>query len=72
MEEPPASEVQEDPSTSEAAEDNYDEDDGEIDIQVRLGVCWQRRRFDSILICVEWHDINYSIFFIITDTKRGL
>ncbi|RCN38986.1 hypothetical protein ANCCAN_15079 [Ancylostoma caninum] len=34
VEEPPAPDAQEDPSTSEAVEDNYDEDDGEIDIQV--------------------------------------
>ncbi|KIH56340.1 transcription factor TFIID, partial [Ancylostoma duodenale] len=39
VEEPPAPEVQEDPSTSEAVEDNYDEDDGEIDIQIRNVVC---------------------------------
>ncbi|RCN45730.1 transcription factor TFIID [Ancylostoma caninum] len=39
VEEPPAPDAQEDPSTSEAVEDNYDEDDGEIDIQIRNVVC---------------------------------
>ncbi|VDK49806.1 unnamed protein product, partial [Cylicostephanus goldi] len=37
-EEPPAPTVQ-DPSTSEAAEENDDEEDGEIDIQIRNVVC---------------------------------
>ncbi|KHJ97812.1 transcription factor TFIID [Oesophagostomum dentatum] len=37
--EPPAPEVQEDPSTSEALEELDDEDDGEIDIQIRNVVC---------------------------------